>query len=132
MKSVVTQLTSGNDRSKAALTSAASELESSTKALADSLESLGKPPTPGAEQTKADIDQLSRQLSDGADQLKTDASGVSSAQGALNAVSSASATVSTMAKNVSSTLTNLKSVDAGGAWKQAFAQASQCKTLSGS
>ncbi|HSC73242.1 MAG TPA: hypothetical protein VLB89_03675 [Gaiellaceae bacterium] len=132
VKSVGTQLKNGDIRSKSAIAGAADQLENSTKTLVDSLKSLGTPPTPGAEQAKADIDQLSQQLSNGADELKTEASGVSDAQGVLTAVSSASTTVSAMAKDVSATLTKLKSVDAQGAWKQAFSQASQCKTLSGS
>jgi hypothetical protein len=132
VKSVGTQLKSGQIHSKATLTNAAGQLQSATKALADSLRGLGKPPTPGAEQAKSDVDQLSQKLSSGADQLKSETSNVSGAQGVLSAVSSAGATVSTMANDVSSTITQLKSIDAQGAWKQAFSQASSCKTLSGS
>jgi hypothetical protein len=132
VKSVGTQLKSGQIRSKTALTNAADQLESATKTLVDSLEGLGTPPTPAAEKAKGDVDQLTQQLSSGADELKTETSDVSGAQGVLNAVSSASATVSTMAKDVSATLTQLKSIDAQGAWQQAFSQASSCKTLSGS
>ena len=64
--------------------------------------------------------------------MKTETADVSGAQGVLSAVSSASATVSAMAKDVSTTVTQLKSVDAKGAWQQAFSQASSCKTLSSS
>jgi uncharacterized phage infection (PIP) family protein YhgE len=132
VKSVGTQLKSGQIRSKSALTNAAAQLESATKTLADSLKGLGKPPTPGADKAQGDVDQLKQQLSSGADQLKSETANVSGVAGVASAVSSASATVSTMAKDVSATLTQLKSIDAQGAWKQAFSQASSCKTLSGS
>jgi hypothetical protein len=132
VKSVGTQLKNGQIHSKTALTNAADQLESATKTMSDSLKGLGKPPTPGAEQAKGDVDHLSQQLSSGADQLKSETSNISGAQGVLGAITSAGATVSTMASDVSATLTQLKSIDAQGAWKQAFSQASSCKTLSGS
>lgn len=131
LKSVATQLKSGDVRSKAALSTAAGQVESATKTLADSLKNLGKPPTPGAEQVKSNVDQLSQQLSSGADKLKSETADVSGAQGVLTAISSAGATVSSMASDVSTTITQLKSVDAKGAWKNAFSQASSCQTLSG-
>jgi hypothetical protein len=132
VKSVVTQLKSGNDRSKAALSSAAGDVESATKTLTDSLKGLGKPPTPAADQVKSDVAQLSQQLSSGAGKLKTDAADISGVQGALTAISSASTTLSSMATDASNTITQLKSVDAKGSWKSAFSQASSCQTLSGS
>jgi phage-related protein len=131
VKSVATQLKSGNDRSKAALSSAAGQVESATKTLADSLEGLGTPPTPAAQQVKGDVNQLSQQLSSGADKLKTETADISGAQGVVTAISAAGATVSSMANDVSATLTQLKSVDAKGTWKSAFSQAASCQTLSG-
>jgi hypothetical protein len=132
VKSVGTQLKSGQISSKAGLQNASGQLESATKTLVDSLKGLGTPPTPAAQQVKSDVDQLTQELSSGADQLKSETASVSGAQGVLSAISSASATVSKMASDVSATVTQLKSVDAQGAWKQAFSQASSCKTLSGS
>lgn len=132
VKSVGAQLKNGQIRSKAELTNAADQIETATKTLTDSLKGLGKPPSPGADQAKGDVDRLRQQLNKGVDQLKTEAASVSGAQGALSAISSAGATVSAMASEVSATITQLKSIDAQGAWKQAFSQASSCKTLSGS
>jgi hypothetical protein len=132
VKSVGTQLKSGQIRSKTALASAAGDIESATKTLIESLKSLGTPPTPGAQKAKSDIDQLTPQLSTGADSLKTETADVSGAQGVLSAVSSASSTVAGMANDVSAAITQLKSVDAQGAWKEAVSQASSCQTLSGS
>jgi Tfp pilus assembly protein FimV len=131
LKSVGTQLKNGQITSKTALANAAGQLETATKTLADSLKGLGKPPTPGAEKAKSAVDQLSQQLSSGADQLKSETANVSGAQGVLGAITSAGTTISAMANDVSATITQLKSIDAQGAWKQAFSQASSCKTLSG-
>lgn len=132
VKSVGTRLKSGQIRSKSSLSSAAGDLEGATKTLVDSLKGLGAPPTPAAEKVKSDVDQLKQQLTNGADNLKTETSDVSGIQGVRSAVSSASATVSAMAHDVSATVAQIKSVDTQGAWKDAFSQASSCKTLSGS
>jgi len=132
VKSVGTQLKSGQIRSKSALSNAAGQVESATKTLEDSLKGLGTPPTPAAQQAKSDIDHLTQQLSNGVDDLKTAASNVSGVQGVRSAIASAKTTVATMGSDVSATVTQLKSLDPQGAWKDAFSQASSCKTLSGS
>jgi hypothetical protein len=130
VKSIVTQVKS--QPSKSAITSAANQAESATQTLVSSLKGVGKPPTPASGEAKSTVEQLSTQLSDSADQVKSETENISGAQGIAAAASAVAATAKTAKSDVSSALAKLKSLDSNGAWKQAFSEAESCKTLQGS
>lgn len=130
VKSTASQLK--GSPSKGELSTAAKQVQDATKTLANSLQSVGKPPTPAADEAKSTVTGLQSQLSNGADQIKSDVAGVSSASGLATAATSVTATAKTMGSEISSALSKLKSLGPNGEWKQAFSNAQSCKTLKSS
>ena len=130
VKSTAAQLKS--QPSKSGISSSAKQAETATQTLVDSLKAVGKPPTPAAEEAKSTLDQLRTELGDGADQIKNETENISGAQGIAAATSALTATTKTMKSQVSSAVTNLKSLGPNGEWKLAFSQAQSCKMLQSS
>lgn len=131
VKSTASQV-KNSQASKGELSNAAKQIEDATKTLVNSLQSVGKPPTPGADEAKSTVTGLQSQLSDASDQIKSDVAGVSSASGLVTAASSVAATAKTMGSEISSAVSKLKSLGPNGEWKQAFSNAQSCTTLKSS
>ena len=132
VKATASQLRSSQMPAKGKLADAATQVEDATKTLVNSLKSVGQPPTPASDEAKSTVDNLESQLSDGANQMKSDVSGISGAQDLLTATTSVEATAKQMRSDISSATSKLQSLGSNGEWKQAFSDADSCKTLQGS
>ena len=130
VKSSATQLKS--QPSKSAISSSAKQAETATQTVVNSLKAVGQPPTPAADEAKSTVAQLRTELSDGADQVKSETANISGALSIAAAGSAVAATAKTMKSEVSSAAAKLKSLGPNGEWKQAFSQADSCKTLQNS
>lgn len=115
--------------SKSKLQQAGDSISNANNKLVDDLHGLGKPSGTAGSQAKADIDQLTQDLKADANKVENALKGVSSVQELLTAVPQLSAAASTAASQVSSTITNLKSLDASKEWQQAFENSEACKSL---
>jgi methyl-accepting chemotaxis protein len=131
MKTLQTTVTSGG-LSEDSLNTAASDAKDATQTLAKSLKKLGKPDTQAGQQAQDDMSQLSDELNASAKTIDDAMNNASGAAGVLTAVSTISATLVTMGKDVSTAVTNLQKLDPKGELETAFKQASSCKTLTGS
>jgi hypothetical protein len=122
----------GGNLTEDSLTSTADDMTSATETLESDLKDLGKPDTEAGQKVKDSIDQLSDELKTGADSIKSATNDVSDVSTVLVAAASISATLGTMANQVSSTFTSLKQLDPKGELQTAFEQSSSCKQLSSS
>ena len=124
----VSQTLRGGNLSKEKLEQAATTVSDANKQLADDVQALGAPKIAGP-QAKASLNTLSDQLETSADQIKEAAKGVSNTQEALAAVSTASAALIKMSTDISTTITQLQSLNVAEGWKQAFANSASCQSL---
>jgi hypothetical protein len=128
--SITSALTSvQSNPSKDGLTSAANDAQSATETLASDLKGLGKPNTTAGQQAKTSLDQLSKTLTNDVNTIKTALSGASGASGLAGAVSVATTTLTAMGKEITSTVDDLKSLDAKGELEKAFTQSGTCSSL---
>ena len=124
-------LTSGG-LTQSALQDAAGKLETATTTLTSGLKDVGAPPTPDGPEAKQHVDQLSDDLNAGVDQIKSDTAKVSDAASFATAAASVVATATTMTGQITSTVSQLRALDANGDWEKAFSQAASCGSLGGS
>ena len=119
----------GGNLSEDGLTSAVDDIQSATSDFVDDVRGLGAPDTDSGEQAKESLDQLADAADENLSTIQSavdDASGVS---GVVQAVTAIGTALSTMASQVSSTVAELKQLDAGGELEAAFNDADSCKTL---
>ena len=119
----------GGNLSEDGLTSAVDDIQSATSDFVDDVRGLGKPDTESGEHAKESLDQLADEADKNLSTIQSavdDASGVS---GLVQAVTAIGTALSTMASQVSSTVAELKQLDAGGELEAAFNEADSCKTL---
>jgi hypothetical protein len=126
---VGTSLANGDGLSETALQDAADQLDTATSTLTSSLKGVGAPPTPDGPQAKQAVDQLSDDLNAGVDQIKSDTANVTDAAGFATAAAAVAATARTMAGQVTSTVSELRSLDANGDWEKAFSETASCDSL---
>ena len=112
--------------------SSADDVKSATQTLIDDLQGLGTPDTDSGQEAKDDLDALSTELQNGVDEIESDVSDVSGLSDVANAISSVTSTLATMATQVSTTFSDLQSLDAEGELSDAFQQASSCDSLTSS
>jgi len=112
--------------SKAGLQDAANQAKTATDTFVSTTKGLGKPDTDSGKQAKATLDTLSSQLD-------ADVSAVKSASqsGLLTGISTASATLVTAQKQITTAFDQLKGLDPKGELGDAFSQASSCSSLTG-
>jgi hypothetical protein len=132
VKATASQLKSSQTPANGELTNAATQVDDATKTLVNSLKSVGKPPSPAADDAKNTVDDLQSRLSDAGNQIKSDVSGISGVEDLVTAATSIEATAKTMGSAISSATSKLKSLGPNGEWKQAFSDADSCKSLQGS
>jgi uncharacterized phage infection (PIP) family protein YhgE len=113
--------------SKKSLEQAATDVESATSTFVDSLQTLGAPPTESGTSTKDSVSQLSTEVGQGLQKIKTAAKGVTSVAAALSAVSVASGTLSSMSSEISATTQQLQT--SSSELQDAFKSTSSCKSL---
>jgi hypothetical protein len=118
----------GQGVSNATLRQSAGKVETANETLLNDLRALGKPPTAEGSQAKAEVSQLSTELTNETGKVKSATENVSGAGSVSSAVSVVSSTLVSMEQAVSSTVTQLQSLRQGS-FKQAFSQASACKSL---
>ena len=118
-----------SDPSKSGLQTAAADAKSATQTLASDLKGLGKPDTPAGQQAKDDLDQLSTELNQDVSTIEGAVQGVSGASDLPGAVSTVTATLTTMQTQIKTTVSDLQGLDDQGELKDAFANASACDSL---
>ena len=118
-----------SDPTKDGLQSAVDDVSGATETFVDDVKGLGKPDTDTGDQAKESIDKLADNLTQNLDSIKTtvdDASGVS---GLVSAATTVSTTLVTMGNEISTTFSELESLDAKGELEAAFKEASSCSAL---
>ena len=128
LTSVATTL-KGGSFTKEKLQQAATTVSDANTKLADDVKSLGAPEIAGPK-AKASLNTLSDELQSSADEIDKAAKGVSNTQEAMAAVGTASAALLKMSTDISTTLTELQSLNVAEGWKQAFANSASCQSLS--
>jgi hypothetical protein len=126
VKSAGSKLSGGN-LSKSTINDALTGISDANKKLKDDLDSLGKPPTPSADEARSSLQSLSTDMSQNVDKIKQ----ALSSGNATGAASAASSAAQAMAHDVQQTQTKLQSLSAEGGWQKAFANSASCKKLSG-
>ena len=119
----------GGNLNEDALTSAVDDLQSATSDFVDDVRGLGAPDTDSGEQAKESLDQLADDADESLSTIQSaveDASGVS---GVVQAVTAIGTALSTLGAQISSTVTELKQLDAGGELEAAFNEADSCQDL---
>ena len=109
------------------LQQAASDAEATTSTLIDTVKGLGAPDTTSGEEARAAVDSLATSLQSDVETIKGAVENVSDVQGLLAAVSTVSATVTNISKQLSSSLDDLGALrDTDDELKQSFADAESC------
>ena len=126
LESIKTNVAS--EPSKSALQKAGQQIESATTTLTTSLKQLGKPDTAQGQAAKQNIDTLATSLETDMNKVKDTLNSTSSGgASSLSAISSVSATLASMAQNLTLAAGNLKSFAPSGELKQAFHESSACQ-----
>lgn len=121
-------LRSGN-LDQASLKQAATEFQTSTKQLADDLKALGKPDTSAGDQAKASVDKLAGEIQADADKIKSAVNGASGAAGVQQALTTIAGTLTQMGSQLTTSFSELGSLDAKGELESAFKKAPACSSL---
>ena len=124
--STIASTLAGNP-TKDGLESAASDAQDSTETLIDTVKGLGSPGTESGDQAKSTVESLADSLQSDVDTIQTAVEDVSGVQGLLTAVSTVSGAVANMTSELSSSLTELQSVEnVDNELKQSFSEAESC------
>ena len=119
------QLTSNPTR--AGLEQAAADAEATTRTLIDTVKGLGAPDTTSGDEARAAVESLATSLESDVDTIEQAVGSVSDVQGLLGAVSTVTATVANISKQLSSSLDDLAALrDADDELRQSFADADAC------
>jgi ABC-type transporter Mla subunit MlaD len=110
-----------------------SGLDDATQTLEKSLDDLGKPPTPDADEAQQAVQNLSKQLNDDVSAVEDLLSPPpSSPQEIASTFSQIGSEVQKAVSQVQSTATTLKGLKSSGSLQKAFQSASSCKQLKSS
>jgi hypothetical protein len=112
--------------SKTGLQDAADQAKKATDTFVSTTKGLGKPDTDSGKQAKATLDTLSSQLNADATAVKS-----ASESSLLTGISTASATLVTAKKQITTAFDQLKGLDPKGELGDAFSQAASCSSLTG-
>ncbi len=130
ISSIGDSLKAGN-LSQDSLTSAANDAKDATKTLTSDLSSLGTPDTATGQKAKEAVDQLSTDLEADVKSVQDAVDGASGISGLVSAIPVITSTLVTAKDQVSSTISDLQSLDAKGELQSAFKQASSCAKYTG-
>jgi hypothetical protein len=112
--------------SKSGLQAAVDQAKTATDTFVTTTKNLGKPDTDAGKQAKTTVDTLSSQLDDDINTIKS-----ASGSGLLTGISTATATLATAQKQITTAFDQLKGLDPKGELGDAFSQASSCSSLTG-
>ncbi len=126
--SAVAPIKNGNI-SKDTVQTAFNDFKSATDTFVSDVKKLGKPATEAGGQAKDAVNQLTTQIDDGVNTIKSAVSGVSDVSSALAASSTVSGTLTSMRNDVKTTYSDLQQIDASGKLTSAFADSASCKAL---
>ena len=122
-----TASTLASNPTREGLEQAASDAESTTKTLIDTVEGLGAPDTTSGQEARATVDSLASSLQSDVETIRGAVENVSDVQGLLAAVSTVSKTVANISAELSSSLDDLGSLrNTDDELKQSFADADSC------
>jgi hypothetical protein len=119
----------GGNLSEDSLNSAVDDLKSATSDFVDDVRGLGAPDTESGEQAKESLDQLADDADENLSAIESAVDDVSGPSGVVQAMTAIGTAISTMASQVSSTVTELKQLDVGGELETAFNEADSCEDL---
>ncbi len=111
------------------LENAVDDVTEATKTLADELQDVGAPDTEDGQQAKDSIDQLSKDVEDGVQELEDAVDSASGGIGVLDAISQISATFATMSRQVTGVFDELEQLDPAGELDDALNNADECSSL---
>jgi hypothetical protein len=119
----------GGNLSEDSVNGAVDDLESATNDFVDDLRGLGTPDTASGVEARQSLDKLADEADESLTTVQSaidDAEGLSGLVGAVTAIGTA---LSTMGDKLSSTMTQLEQLDAGGELETAFKEADSCNDL---
>ncbi len=119
----------GGNLSENSLEGAVEDVTDATKTLADELQDVGEPDTEDGQQAKDLIDQLSKDVEDGVQELEDGVDSASGGTGVLDAISQISATLATMSRQVTGVVDELEQLDPAGELEDALNSADECSSL---
>jgi ABC-type transporter Mla subunit MlaD len=119
----------GGNLTEDELRNAVDDFESATSDFVDDLTGLEAPDTESGEQAKESLDELSANVEQNVSTMKSAVDDASGTSGVLEAISTVSATLSTMGKQLSAMFTELEQLDPGGELERAFSDADSCDEL---
>lgn len=115
--------------SKDSLKQAADDVNSATNTLSSDIKSLGKPPTSDGAKAQQQIDQLSTEVQQTKDTIKTATKSVTNLSNALNAASIVTSNLQKLKEEATTSFNQLKQLNPGGELETAFKQSSSCQSL---
>lgn len=127
VKSATTSLQSSP--SVDALQNTATQVKDATSTLVDDLRGLGTPDTESGDKAKEATDKLADQLDEDKQKIEDATKDVSGASGMLDALSTVTSTLGSMATQFQTALSSLGQVDPKGELEDAFSNAESCKSL---
>jgi hypothetical protein len=128
LEDIKSSLTEGglSSLSGSELRQAGREAEDATQTLARSLKGLGAPDTAGGEAAKSSLDTLESSLSDSMSTIEAAVPRNPSLSDLVTALPTVKTELTTMAKDFTTAVDNLKQADPGGELEQAFHDAPSC------
>jgi hypothetical protein len=129
LQQVGEQFQSLSDLNEDSLEQAANDVKSATNTLVDDLKSLGTPDTESGQEAKQAVDDLASEAEDGVAEIETTVQGISSPTDLPGAISTLTATLTSLSTAVTSTLQTLENADVKGELEDAFEQAPACSQL---
>lgn len=119
----------GGSLSQDKLQQAAEDFRDSTNKLAADLKGLGKPDTSAGQKAKESVDQLAGQIQEDADKIQQAVKGASGLTGLQTALTTVAGTLTQMSSQLTSTFSELGTLDAKGELEDAFKKAPACSSL---
>ena len=115
--------------SEDALRSAADDVESATSDFVADVRGLGPPDTEAGQQAKESLDELADDVEENVSTIEEAVDDASDGGGVLEAMSLVTGALSTMGEQISSTLSELESLEGGAELEEAFREADSCDEL---
>ena len=122
-------LTDLSSLSEESLQQAADDAKTATETLSDSLNGLGRPDISSGEQVRSSVQDLARDVENGADEIETAVEGVASVADIPSAIDTITTTVTDMGTEVDGAVQTLEDADPSGELVSAFADADSCGEL---
>jgi prophage DNA circulation protein len=132
LQTITSQFSDTSNLSEEGLQSAATDVQSATQTLVDTLRDLGAPETDSGEEVKDALDTLSTTLEDESSAIEDTANGVSSITELPSAITKISSSLSALGTAFSQTLQTIENADASGELRSALEDSTECADISSS